>query len=224
MNKVMNRTFRKPLLCLLLAAGMLLSLCGCSSTRYQGGTKAVTTTTTPPTPTTDTTSNADPSSLHHVEIEVENYGVITVELDSSVAPISVENFLNCAKAGVYNGSTFHRIIKNFMIQGGAPSKFYSGPALTPIKGEFSANGVDNPLEHKRGVISMARTTDMNSATSQFFICHVDYPSLNGQYAAFGHVTSGMDVVDKIAEVPAYDNNGSIETANQPVIKEVRVID
>lgn len=220
----MNKTFRKPLLSMILAAGMLFSLCGCSSTRYQNGTKAVTTTTTPPSPTTTAGANTDPSSLHHVEIEVENYGTIAVELDSSVAPITVENFLNCAKAGVYNGSTFHRIIKNFMIQGGIASKTYEGPAITPIKGEFSANGVNNPMEHKRGVISMARTTDMNSATSQFFICHVDYPSLDGQYAAFGHVTSGINVVDQIAEVQAYDNNGSISQENQPVIKEVRVID
>ncbi len=222
MNKEQNKSIKKTLLCLLLAFGLLFGICGCSSTRYQNGTKA--TTTRPPVPTTPAGENSDNATLHHVEIEVENYGVIAVELDSSIAPITVENFINCAKAGVYNGSTFHRIIKNFMIQGGTASKSYDGPSLTPIKGEFSANGVENPLKHTRGVISMARTPDMNSATSQFFICQVDYPSLDGQYAAFGHVTSGIDVVDKIAEVPAYDDNGSIATDDQPRIKEVRVID
>jgi len=221
MNKETKRTLKKPLLCLMLAAGMLFTLCGCGGTRYQNGTKATTTTT--PAPTSETEKPAE-GTLHHVEIEVENYGTIAVELDSNVAPITVANFIDLANKGVYNGSTFHRIIKNFMIQGGIAAPGYTGPELTPIKGEFSANGVNNPLKHTRGVISMARTTVKDSATSQFFICHVDYPSLDGQYAAFGHVTSGMDVVDKIAEVPAYDNNGSVDTADQPVIKEVRVID
>ncbi|MBR3058635.1 MAG: peptidylprolyl isomerase [Clostridiales bacterium] len=216
-----TRTFKgRTLLNLILSAGLLFSLCACSSTRYNNGTAATTTRATSATESRVTSE----SDLHHVEIEVENYGTIAVELDSSAAPISVENFLNCAKAGVYNGSTFHRIMKNFMIQGGIPSKTYTGPELTPIKGEFSANGYENPIKHERGVISMARTTVMDSATSQFFICHVDYPSLDGNYAAFGHVTSGMDVVDKIAEVQAYDNNGSVEADKQPVIKEVRVID
>ena len=133
-------------------------------------------------------------------IEVNKFGTIEVELDRNDAPISVDNFAKLAKQGFYNGLTFHRIISGFMIQGGCPKGNGTGGPGYCIKGEFSENGVNNPLKHKRGVISMARAMDPNSAGSQFFIMHQDCPQLDGKYAAFGKVTRGIEVVDAIASV------------------------
>ena len=163
---------------------------------------------------------------HHVEIEVQDYGTIALELDANVAPISVTNFIELAKSGFYDGLTFHRIIEGFMIQGGDPKGNGTGGSENPIKGEFEANGVKNTISHKRGVISMARrSNDYNSASSQFFIMHKDKDYLDGAYAAFGHVTSGMEVVDAIAEnTPVLDDNGTVAKKNQPVITAIRVID
>ena len=163
---------------------------------------------------------------HHVEIEVQDYGTIALELDADAAPISVTNFIELARSGFYDGLTFHRIIDGFMIQGGDPKGDGTGGSENPIKGEFEANGVKNTISHKRGVISMARrSNDYNSATSQFFIMHKDKDYLDGAYAAFGHVTSGMEVVDAIAEnTPVLDNNGTVAKKDQPVITAIRVID
>ena len=136
-----------------------------------------------------------------VIIEMENGGIIKLALDASAAPNTVKNFLSLAGKGYYDGLTFHRIIPGFMIQGGCPDGTGMGGPGYSIKGEFAANGVKNPLKHKRGVISMARAMDPNSAGSQFFIMHQDAPHLDGQYAAFGQVTEGMDVVDAIAAAP-----------------------
>ena len=133
-------------------------------------------------------------------IEVNKYGTIEAELDPSVAPLTVENFVKLANKGFYKGLTFHRVIKGFMIQGGCPKGNGTGGPGYTIKGEFAANGVNNPLKHTRGVISMARAMDPNSAGSQFFIMHQDAPHLDGQYAAFGKVTKGIEVVDAIASV------------------------
>ena len=131
-------------------------------------------------------------------INVKKIGTIKVELDRESAPITVDNFVKLAKEGFYNGLIFHRVIKNFMIQGGCPEGTgMGGPGYT-IKGEFRANGVNNPIKHERGVISMARAMNPNSAGSQFFIMHQAAPHLDGQYAAFGHVVEGIEVVDKIA--------------------------
>lgn len=159
--------------------------------------------------------------MRHVKIEVEKYGTIELELDPTEAPITVENFITLAKNGYYDGTTFHRIIKGFMIQGGKGKE--SGRM---IKGEFSDNGVKNNISHTRGTISMARMAGYNdSATTQFFIMHQDTPSIDGQYAAFGHVTKGMEVVDAIAEnTPVEDTNGTTLEENQPVIKKVTVLD
>ena len=134
-----------------------------------------------------------------IKIEMENGGIITLELDASAAPITVANFEKLVKEGFYNGLIFHRVIAGFMIQGGDPTGTGMGGAAEKIKGEFAANGVPNPIKHKRGVISMARSSMPNSASSQFFIMHQDAPHLDGSYAAFGHVTSGIEVVDEIAE-------------------------
>ena len=133
-------------------------------------------------------------------IEINKFGTIKVELYKDVAPITVENFVKLANKGFYNGLTFHRVIKGFMIQGGCPKGNGTGGPGYCIKGEFAANGVSNPLKHTRGVISMARAMDPDSAGSQFFIMHQDAPYLDGQYAAFGKVTEGIEVVDAIVSV------------------------
>jgi peptidyl-prolyl cis-trans isomerase B (cyclophilin B) len=135
-----------------------------------------------------------------VIIEMEDGGIIKIELDEKAAPLTAANFTKLVSEGFYDGLTFHRIIPGFMIQGGDPEGTGCGGSKDTIKGEFASNGVDNPLKHSRGVISMARATDPNSASSQFFIMHADAPYLDGNYAAFGKVTEGMDVVDRIASV------------------------
>lgn len=162
---------------------------------------------------------------HHVAITVRDYGTITVELDADAAPITVQNFLDLADSGFYDGLTFHRIIEGFMIQGGDPEGTGMGGSDKTIKGEFSANGVENPLSHTRGAISMARSSAMDSASSQFFIVQKDSTFLDGQYACFGYVTDGMDVVDAIAaDAQPTDDNGTIPADQQPVIESVKVLD
>ena len=165
------------------------------------------------------------SGKHHIKIKVKDYGTISVELDADVAPITVTNFVDLAKDGFYDGLTFHRIISGFMIQGGDPLGNGTGGSDKTIKGEFSENGVENNISHVRGTISMARSQDYDSASSQFFIMHKDNPGLDGQYAAFGTVTKGMEVVDKICEdTQVEDENGTVAAENQPVIKSIKVID
>ena len=136
-----------------------------------------------------------------VTIQMENGKEIKIELYPDVAPATVENFVNLVKDGFYDGRIFHRVIPGFMIQGGCPQGTGMGGPGHTIKGEFAANGVKNDLRHTRGVLSMARSGNPNSAGSQFFIMHADAPHLDGQYAAFGKVIEGMDVVDEIAAVP-----------------------
>lgn len=165
------------------------------------------------------------SGKHHAEITVKDYGTIKVELDADTAPITVTNFVNLAKDGFYDGLTFHRIISGFMIQGGDPEGNGTGGSEKTIKGEFSGNGVENDISHKRGVISMARSSDPDSASSQFFIMHQDNAYLDGQYAAFGEVTDGMEIVDKICEdTPVTDDNGTVEKEKQPVIESIKIVD
>lgn len=165
------------------------------------------------------------SGKHHVAITVRDYGTITVELDADAAPITVQNFLDLAGSGFYDGLTFHRIMEGFMIQGGDPEGTGMGGSDKTIKGEFSANGVENPLSHTRGAISMARSSAMDSASSQFFIVQKDSTFLDGQYACFGYVTDGMDVVDAIAaDAQPTDDNGTIPADQQPVIESVKVLD
>ena len=156
-----------------------------------------------------------------IRITMQNGKTIDIELDPKAAPITCENFEKLVKQGFYNGLTFHRVIPGFMIQGGCPEGTGMGGPGWHIKGEFARNGVPNPIKHTRGVISMARAMDPNSAGSQFFIMHEDAPHLDGGYAAFGHVVAGMDVVDRIADV-ATDYNDKPLT---PVVMEsVRVVE
>ena len=164
------------------------------------------------------------SGKYNIEINVKDYGTIKVELDADQAPITVTNFIKLVNDGFYNNLTFHRIIDGFMIQGGDPLGNGTGGSDETIKGEFAKNGVTNNISHVRGTISMARSSDMNSASSQFFIVQKDSTYLDGQYAGFGHVTEGMEVVDDIAEnAIVVDDNGTVEKENQPVIESIKVI-
>ena len=166
------------------------------------------------------------SGKHHISIEVSNYGTIKAELDADAAPITVTNFINLANSGFYDGLTFHRVIDGFMIQGGDPEGNGTGGSSEKIKGEFSNNGIDNNISHTRGTISMARSSAYNSASSQFFIMQKDTTSLDGQYAAFGTVTDGMDIVDKICKDCTDTNQNGVITdkSKQPVITKISVID
>ena len=172
---------------------------------------------------------------NYAHIEIENYGTIVIGLDSTQAPITVENFINLSNSGFYNGLTFHRIMEGFMMQGGCPKGNGTGGNTDAdgkeinIKGEFSKNGVNNTISHKRGVISMARAGGYpeanyyNTASSQFFIVHADSEFLDGNYAAFGYVLSGLDIVDRICtESQPTDSNGTIPKAQQPVIKSITI--
>ena len=164
-------------------------------------------------------ANRSFKATHHVNIEIENYGTIHLELYGKEAPKTVENFVKLAEEGYYDGLTFHRIIEGFMMQGG------DGKDTASIYGEFKSNGFDNDVKHKRGAISMARTNDPDSASSQFFIVHTTEGAehLDGDYAAFGMVTSGIEIVDQICTtVKPYDNNGSITQSQQPIIKSITV--
>ena len=184
----------KRIILLLLCTLMAVSLFGCGKETLEDGT------------------------VYYADIVIADYGTITVKLDSQAAPITVENFVNLAKDGFYDGLTFHRIIEGFMMQGGASSN-----PPESIVGEFSSNGYENPLEHTRGAISMARTYVPDSASSQFFIVHQDSPHLDGDYACFGYVTEGIEVVDAVCEAARpTDGNGSIAEEDQPVITSITI--
>lgn len=224
-------------LCMLVFAG-----CGeeKTTTTQDNGSSAAT------EDSADTQEQTVTSKKYTAVITVKDMGEITVELDGETAPITVENFVSLARDKFYDGLTFHRIIEGFMVQGGDPNGDGTGGSDKEIKGEFSANGVTNDIKHLRGVISMARSgspyeqylssgytydnlpagaeesvkSAMNSASSQFFIVHEDSSHLDGNYAAFGYVTSGMDIVDKLAETPVTDQNGTVAKANQPIIESI----
>ena len=206
----------KKLLAVCAAAVLLLSLAACGKTDTD----------------TITDSKADKPAAetagvgtHHAEIDIQDYGTITVELAGDIAPITVQNFMDLANDGFYDGLTFHRIIAGFMMQGGDPNGNGTGGSENTIKGEFSDNGVENKLSHTRGAVSMARSSDPDSASSQFFIVQQDSTYLDGQYACFGYVTKGMDVVDEICDnTPVEDDNGTVKTENQPVIESIKIID
>jgi len=159
------------------------------------------------------------------EIKVKEYGSIYIELDADKAPRTVENFINLVEAKFYDGLTFHRVVKDFMIQGGDPKADGTGGTNKTIVGEFASNGYKNDIKHERGVISMARSQDNNSASSQFFIVEKTSSHLDGNYAAFGYVTKGMSIVDKIVEdtYKNVDTNGLLPKDKQPIIESIRMI-
>lgn len=160
---------------------------------------------------------------YYADIVIKDHGTITVALDETAAPITVANFINLAEDGYYDGKTFHRIIYNFMMQGGAANTSGAGGSGKTIQGEFSLNGIENPLKHTRGAISMARSDNPNSASSQFFIVHQTSEHLDGKYACFGYVTSGMEIVDEICKAARPINrNGLIAAEEQPVIETIRI--
>lgn len=185
---------------------IVVSLVGCSSSKTTEKTKKTKTL----------------KGNYQVEIKIKDYGTIYAEIDTDTAPITVTNFVNLCKNHFYDGLTFHRIIKDFMIQGGDPNGDGTGGSEETIKGEFTDNGVENPLKHTRGALSMARSQDNDSASSQFFIVQKTASHLDGQYAVFGYVYEGMDIVDKICDdVQVEDNNGTVAKENQPVIESIR---
>ena len=166
------------------------------------------------------------TGIHHVLLTVKDLGEITIELDADTAPITVTNFLKLVNSKFYDGLTFHRIIDGFMIQGGDPTGTGSGGSKETITGEFASNGIKNDITHVRGVISMARSNDKNSASSQFFIVQKDSEYLDGNYAGFGHVTKGIEVVDKVVKSVKgkTGSNGEVEPEDQPVIESIVQID
>lgn len=164
------------------------------------------------------------SGKHYVEMIVKDYGTIILELDADAAPITVTNFIDLVNDEFYDGLTFHRIIDGFMVQGGDPKGTGYGGSSKTIKGEFALNGIENNISHVRGVISMARGESYDSASSQFFIVQKDSTGLDGGYAAFGKVTSGMEVVDKLAKIKVEDDNGTVLPENQPIIESIRVVE
>ena len=171
------------------------------------------------------TEKAPGIGIHHAEIEIQDYGTIKLELDGDEAPLTVQNFMDLANAGFYDGLTFHRIMDGFMIQGGDPEGTGMGGSDKTITGEFSNNGIENNISHEKGVISMASSQDPNSASSQFFITVADADFLDGDYAAFGHVTEGQEVADKIAaDAKPTDDNGTIPAEAQPVITKITIVD
>lgn len=215
---------------LLVLAVLVMGLSACGSSKSDTTSETKATKAPKATETAEATKEpesktTDTKGKHHAKIKVKNYGTIEVELDGGTAPITVANFVKLVNEKFYDGLTFHRIMSGFMIQGGDPLGNGTGGSDETIKGEFSSNGVENNISHKRGVISMARSSDPDSASSQFFIMHQDADYLDGEYAAFGKVTKGMDVVDKICEdATPTDGNGTIEKADQPVIESIRMVD
>ena len=214
---------------ILMAALLSLCLTGCGDTRENADKSTAKTTkkeSFAEKKDADTSNSQYLTGKHHAEIVIAEYGKLELELDADVAPITVTNFVNLVKKGFYNGLTFHRIMSGFMIQGGDPNGDGTGGSEETIKGEFKSNGVENTMSHKRGVISMARTqNDPDSASSQFFIVQADSDFLDGDYAAFGKVTAGMDIVDKICQsVQPIDKNGTVPADQQPKITAIKVID
>ena len=199
---------RCGILVLVLSAVLLLTACGSKTAPEPAATPA-----------------GSAGQLRHAEITVKDYGTIKLELDEGAAPITVANFIQLAQSGFYDGLTFHRIMDGFMIQGGDPLGNGTGGSSEKIKGEFQQNGVNNPIRHIKGVISMARAQDPNSASSQFFITVADDTFLDGAYAAFGRVTEGLEVAEQIAkDAKPVDNNGTIPADQQPVIESIVITD
>lgn len=224
----------KVCLCAMLALFVFAGAAGCSSKPAPADDQTQTDNQTDQQDKTDNSQQEEQNTAVQTEsqpggkkytatIKVKDYGDIVFEMDEGIAPQSVDNFVALANSGFYDGLTFHRIIDGFMIQGGDPNGDGTGHSSKAVKGEFASNGFNNTLSHVRGTVSMARANDPNSGSCQFFIVDEDSTFLDGDYAAFGTVTSGMDVVDKItAAVTPTDNNGSVAKEQQPVIESITI--
>ena len=203
----------KKIISLLLCLSLCLCFAGCGETENEKNDGYI------------SSPSVDSVGRKNAVITVKDFGEIKLELYGDLAPVTVDNFVKLAESGFYDGLTFHRIMKDFMIQGGDPEGTGMGGSDQNIFGEFSANGFRNNISHVRGVISMARLEDdKNSASSQFFIVHQDSTYLVGQYAAFGKVPEGIEVVDKIAEITSDPDSGFVEKPNQPVITSIKIVD
>ena len=218
----LRKTVFKFGIALALGILLMLSLCACDAISNVGKKDNAT------NKVQSSSTETEFTQTDQCEIEVKDYGTITVGLDANAAPITVANFKKLVNEGFYDGLTFHRIISDFMIQGGDPNGDGTGGSNETIKGEFTSNGVNNSLKHTRGAISMARSQSNDSASSQFFIVHKtsenNTRSLDGKYACFGYVTNGMEVVDKICEsVNPTDSNGTVAKADQPVITSIKML-
>jgi peptidyl-prolyl cis-trans isomerase B (cyclophilin B) len=179
--------------------------------------------TNPSSQAASSKATLDPNKTYYADIDIKDYGTVTVKLDQNSAPVTASNFVELAQSGFYDGLTFHRIIEGFMMQGGDPTGTGLSGSGTNIIGEFPANGYENNLPHTAGAISMARSRDYNSASSQFFIVHKESQHLNGAYAVFGYVTEGMEHVNAVCEnAIVVDNNGTVPAANQPIMNSVKI--
>ncbi len=209
------RIMKRRIICLLAAALLAAVTAGCGAGKD----------TVEEEQEAGTEEEALLSGKHYVNIHIKDKGTIKVKLDADAAPITVTNFVRLVKDGFYDGLTFHRIIKDFMMQGGDPTGTGMGDADRTITGEFESNGVDNPISHTRGTISMARSAMPDSASCQFFIMHQDGTYLDGDYAAFGHVTEGMEIVDEICEsATGQDDKGMVPKENRPVIESIEYVE
>lgn len=221
--KLTSKKIFISLFAFITCAILALTLCSC------GGKKSNSSSSSNSSSTNNSKfSESNFKETDQAEIVVKNYGTIKIGLDANSAPETVQNFKELVSQGFYNGLTFHRIIKDFVAQGGDPKGDGTGGSDKNIKGEFTENGVNNYLAHTRGALSMARSSDPDSASSQFFIVHQttskNSSALDGKYCCFGYVTSGMEIVDKIiADANPTDNNGTIERSQQPIIESIKLI-
>lgn len=217
----MKKNKMKKLFAVAMALAMIFAMTACGgnqTTSATGGSSADAS-----IPGTYTPELLDEAKTYYADIDIADYGKITVKLNQAEAPVTCANFVALAEDGFYDGLTFHRIMAGFMMQGGDPEGNGMGGSENNIVGEFAQNGCENNISHKRGVISMARANDPNSASSQFFICHADSEFLDGAYAAFGEVTEGLDVVDAVCNAAQpTDNNGTIPAEEQPVMTSVKI--
>lgn len=221
-TKGMRKTMKRKLISLIVTALLVTMAAGCGSGKNDAKENQE---SQEEVSQEDQAESAEEEELlsgkHYVNINIKDKGTIKVELDADAAPVTVTNFVNLVKEGFYDGLTFHRIIKDFMMQGGDPTGTGMGSSDKTIVGEFASNGVENPISHTRGTISMARSNLPDSASCQFFIMHQDGTYLDGDYAAFGHVTEGMEIVDDICEnTEGQDRNGVVPEENRPIIESI----
>ncbi|MBR1554530.1 MAG: peptidylprolyl isomerase [Oscillospiraceae bacterium] len=217
---------KKLLICMTLALAMLTGCSSPASTNTTAGDAEA----APAEAVADNNAEAVPEEANDnsvsADASVSDENIIVITLYPDIAPITCENFENLVSEGFYNGLTFHRVVDDFMAQGGDPQGTGMGGSENKIKGEFSSNGVENTLSHKRGIVSMARSSDPDSASSQFFICYTDCSFLDGNYAAFGEVTQGMEVVDNFLNVTrSLGSDGAVSAPNTPItMQEVKMLD